>query len=849
MSFTKKKNIIQASAALGLGVAFLIICEKPGYGDETLAHSARHPVQQVTDYGDVPSSVKRFHLLFTSDIYGRYGWPGCASQEDRHADLSSMVTALNQVRESIKILREAPPLVLAGGSMIRPDILGNYVFKKTQTLAPKAASLFRQLGFQAISLGPYDFGASPRVLKTYMRLMKQTGISLLASNVSCQDKNDFRCRLKGGEEHGAMIFQRDHLRIGVLSINREDLPRRIIKRPGVPPLKVEEPVEAARRMIRYLRHKENVNLVIVLANLNLEVQTPEPVVSFVRHLGDDAPEIVVADTMFYPESQDYIERIQTKHGTLILGTDRFGQHLGHVILQYRQVGQVAIIKKVDLKVIDISSFPPQPRAKATVNSLMRQLCRAVDRPLGKAYFPSPMGEMEFTQYMLEIMRHRVKAEIALINRSCLADTSFPMEGVLTREKALRAIRSESQLGTFTMTGARIKQVLAPFMGEKIKRLMWLGVSVENDEWTVNKRPLIDRQHYKIATTRFVAEGGDGLITLDTERFKDSGSTLRQSLVRYFTQAKDGKTPADSAIRLKRDFSDLWKKWVLYWDSGLNLSLSKLAVDNGLDGNRYSQPLLKRDNVTSFKVDLKLSIGASNRNHAMEGDVALQYGRTWTLTAAEKAEGKSSTSNETADRIRSDFLYRLNWIQNMAGPGYWYIPAPYAEATLITEFTSSGECSVDSDCYRNGESLSYRYMDLHGTIGAGFLFLPSLLVKTGFAVRGELLTPQRALPSDEKLAKTGLFIGYNLRRFDLFSLLNNPIQLESRLDFFAMDLMKSSRLAELTLQSKLYFNIISALYLTVNHSLYVYDKKNIEASLANDIALGIELYLDNRYQMF
>jgi len=55
----------------------------------------------------------------------------------------------------------------------------------------------------------------------------------------------------------------------------------------------------------------------------------------------------------------------------------------------------------------------------------------------------------------------------------------------------------------------------------------------------------------------------------------------------------------------------------------------------------------------------------------------------------------------------------NRIRNRRAPGRWYLPVPYAEATMITEFTPdatycSGRCGGDS---ADDVLETYRYLEL------------------------------------------------------------------------------------------------------------------------------------------
>jgi len=799
---------------------------------------------------------RRFHLLFTSDIYGRYGWPGCDGAKRDGADLSQLVSAVERRRKDARQAGDGEPLVVAGGSMIRPDAMGNHIFNEGRAWAKTAVELIARVGFDAVAVGAYDFGARPDALKAYMTEMAGAGVPLLAANVVCKDPGDFRCRyIDRGKRRRYLVLERGGLRVGLFAVVREDLEKRILGR-SAGSLDAKDPVKVARALVSELRRGEKVDLVVVLANLNLESNSPEPVLSFVRKLKRDAPDLVVADNMFYLKGDDFITRIHNQNGPPILGTDRFGQHLGEAVVHYGRGSDGGVsISRVQVEMQPVAALPPEKRAARLVDDLRAELCRALNQPLGHGRFREPVTQDEFMTYVMEVMRNREGAEIALLNDGAVADTSFPMSGALTREKVLRAIRTETHLGTFRMSGARLKKVLAAYVGGA-PGLDVLGLTKNGSSWYVNSRTLLDGQHYKVAATKFVASGGDGLISLLAERFRDSGFSLRRVVEGFFEEDRQAALDGESTIDVKTDFPDPWRRWLLFGESNVGIAMSNLSVQNGPGGKRYNKPQLLLDNVTALKLDMGIGLGASNRDHAVEADIGLKYGKTWTLTAQDELEGKSATGAETVDQIRADFLYRLNMIRNRRAPGRWYLPVPYAEATLITEFTSDNTYTKS-----DGSTGSYHYLELGGTVGVGFLLHPYLFAKAGFALSGELLTPSEAFAEigEERAPRTGLYLGYKLRRLKLIASVRNPLQLESRLDYFATDL-GGTRRQELSVQSKLYFGLTPYLYVTASHSLYLFDNQCTRArseciegendtSVANDVALGLDLLLDYRHQLF
>lgn len=798
-----------------------------------------------------PAASGELHVLFTSDIYGRYAWPRCSGpRPPGRADMSQMVTVVKARQAELKKAGHSAPLVLSVGSMVRPDAMGGHIWGPGHAWASMAAESIQRVGFHAVSVGPYDFGAPAKALERYMGQMRQRGIPLLSANALCEDKGDFRCKHLGSGGRRYRLLQQSGLRVGIFAVNHADTTKRI-RKTNRGSLKMQDPVETTKRLVKLLREQEQADLVILLASLNDEGNTPQAVVDFVRKLGDAAPDLVVSNVMYDRDTGDFIRTVTSQRGPPIVGTDRFGQHLGEAVIRFRRGAAGVKVDRVDMDLLDLSGEPADLRTDRLGQDMLRELCRALNQPLGQARAVKAMSLQDFKAYTMEVMRNKLSAEVALINDSALADTSFPIKGAITRETIVRSIRSESALGYFRMTGATmIKKIGLPYVVKKKPGLNVLGITKKGKKWYINSRLIRTSHHYKVATTSFVAGGGDGLISLYTERFTAAEPTLRRVLLDHFEDGGSALVDGDPDVDLAKDFSDPWDRWLIY--SGLNagLSVSTVSVANGGSNSPYNKPLLKRDDQTALKVTAEVSLGASNRYHRLDADLGVKYGHTWADDA----------SAESADQIRLDLSYMLTRFQNRDVPSLWYMPVPYADITLTTEFSGDSTycpAGVDKDatsgCVGEGAKESYHYLDMGGTAGVGLLPHPSLFLKTGFAVNGELLTPDQALQEQgfERAGQVGLFLGYKLRRFKVNSSVRSPILLESRLDFFLTDLSDSLR-REMTWETKVFFNFLPMFYISASYRLYYFEAdtdRGSSASVANDISLGFEILTDYRHQLF
>lgn len=793
-----------------------------------------------------PGASRRAHVVFTSDLYGRFAWPGCGRRATHRAELAHLVTGARTLALKSKLDGAGRPLILGGGSMLRLDVFGSYVFHKDGQPPVRLAKLIDRVGFDAVSVGPHDWGARPGTLGRYAALMRLSGARLLSGNVTCRDQVDRRCRGLGGPKgRRYLMVQRGGLRMGVLSVVRADMASRILAR-SREGLVVADPVEWSRATIRRLRQQEAADFIVVLANLNSEGDAPQPVLEFVRQLGPDAPDLVLANAMYESGRDAFVQHLR-RGRTLIVGTDRFGQHLGDVTIDYRRGDQGVEIEQVDVRHYPTTDFEARPADAAVLDTLMQGMCRDLDRPLGNARLAHPTSHDDFLQLAMQVMRQRARAEVAVLDAHSIADTSFPMSGRLTWEKVLRALRGDTTVGWVTVRGERLKALLDRYVGVDDAPLRVLGVSRKGSNWSINGRSLLTGHGYRVATTRFVASGGEQLVTLNSrEEFRDGGESLRQLLGRYLEDR--GRRGEDRAsIDLDTDFADLGNRWLLRGSVDLGLLFSNVAINNtGANGNRYSLPLLQRDPLTSLAAEFRSRAGASTRDHLLDSDVHLQYGQTCTAGFAECAESN--------DQITGALTYAWRRLRNTWGRGHWYVPEPFVQARLNTEFTPGGsfERCLDEDvdidaCPEDRKATeTFHYMDLSGIGGVALSLHPLLLVKVGAVVRGEVLTPEERNP-DIPLGP-GFYLGYVLQRVSFFAASHHPLQLESELHFYLTDIT-GRRGTELNWQTKVFFELAWRLNLTASHRFYLFGTVDDDLSIANDISLGISLLFDGRRQTF
>ena len=321
-------------------------------------------------------------ILFTSDIYGRFAWPGCNLGErpiKGRADISHLITAVKERKKALQAAGEPEPVLISAGSVIRPDVMGNHLFSGGSANAGVAVDLLKDVGFDGVSVGSYDFGSHPDNLRRYLELMAGAKVPLLAANVTCEEADDFRCKHLGVQKERYLLLERGGLKVAVYSLVREDMASRILER-SRGTMAAADPLETARALNKKLRVELKADLVVLIANLNTEGDAPMPVIKFLRKLGKDAPDLVIADTLYDRDNEDFIGQIRPHKLPPIVGTGRFGQHLGRAAIRYKREGGKVVVSGVDVTVEEAAVQTPDKAAALKVGEIMKELCNTVSVP-------------------------------------------------------------------------------------------------------------------------------------------------------------------------------------------------------------------------------------------------------------------------------------------------------------------------------------------------------------------------------------------------------------------------------------------------------------------------------------
>lgn len=778
----------------------------------------------------------KIHVLFHSDFYGRFRWPGCRRPDPSRADYGNLISAVSAMRKKIEKDGDPPPVVVSNGNMLGPDALAKWIFGDRPTMVSEAVSLMKKVGYDGVGLGKYDLSATTKGLEAYLEQGHRKGLKFLAANLRCKRKNDVRCRYLGDRGQRYVIVRRGDVKIAIVGVVSSSFllsigPKR---RKG---LVMRDHLAELKKTIRTLRQSNGVHLVLVLANVEQLQSSPRNLLLLGRQMREEGADLIVGNALYTPSSRrsDYVAKIVSSSSSMVVGTDRFGQHLGHATLIIEKTDGGYKLVGRDSEQIPTVKYPPDACDRKVTEKMMMKLCRRLDVRLGEGVVKRPHTRREFFKYMLEIIRRRTSAELAILPDSLLADTCFPVSGGIRREFIHRAVRFSGRVGVIRAKGSWIKKKLAGYLGST-GGLVVLGLRKKGKLYYVNNRVLVDDQHYRVATTWFIAQGGENLVVDKNIDFTPANRlpSLRKMIMDWFENnrhRRPGKKHIDE-IDLKKDFIPLHEKFLLSSTIDLRLSFADVSILN--PGVYADRPQLARERIMGLAFNATINGKVENHYHSMSGTLTLKYGKTKTWVKNELTGITSGSTAETDDLIAFNFLYRMTRFHSKFNYSRFYYPIPFFEANVETEFTRDLEA-------QNGKV--YRYSEVVGIVGPGFWVHPKTFLKVGFVAKSYKLT----IP-DEREQETGVYAGVTLDRHALVKVSRHPVYWESRLDFYLTDFRDMFR-KELIWTNKVSFNLLSYLFLTVAHELYLYDTKENKLNVASNTLIGVQVLYDMRHQTF
>jgi 2',3'-cyclic-nucleotide 2'-phosphodiesterase (5'-nucleotidase family) len=744
-------------------------------------------------------------LIFAGDLFGDLTQAGCSpgtKGPDDH-DLATLAAAIADAR------RDAPgALVLGGPGFLGPAQSAAFLLA-SESGSREAARLARMSGIEVYVPGVTDFVLSAHGIAAFLDEIQRTGRPAVLSNVACAAEAAALCQRTARQ----LVLDAGGTQVGVLAVVPENLPRRVAAR-HIAGLTVLE-VASIAPMARALR--QQVQLLIVLADLDGEsgIRDGIALASTLDAAGGRA-DLIYVSRLDSPRAG--VNSIALSNGTTLIGAPRDGAGVTRVTWTPAGGGPGAapVARRYAPR------GPAPAPLVAALAGVRRELCRAWGQPVATLP-PGGLDRAALLRVMLDAMRLRARADIALINTGAVLARGLPLFDASPAGLS-SVLPFPSQVVRARVSGQALADALGRYVGaiDARARLVTLGLERRDGQLLVNGRPLDPTATYRVATIEFVAQGGNDLVPRELLSGADSVAPDIRTLV--LDTLRDRGTPARIVQPVALERHPLWSA---HLDVGLDLQ--SVTIDNPATSSSpkgYDRPQLSRAQTLAFKADGLTRVEMDHIDHLLQLSLRTQYGLTRLYTATMTMGGQQEwVTRETADLINLLLLYTYRGMSARSPR----IPTPYASLGLETEFNRP-------------DTRQYHHMELSAAFGARAALLPKLSAQVGLGLRQELMASTAAADRNERqLARTRFLLTatIELQKRPLVPRLGEALLGEINLTYGFTD-PTGVQNHELRGTGKLHVQLWRRLYLTLGADVYLYQAR--DAVL--DMASGEIAYLDN-----
>ncbi|HYF06294.1 MAG TPA: bifunctional UDP-sugar hydrolase/5'-nucleotidase [Acetobacteraceae bacterium] len=462
----------------------------------------------------------RLTFLHVNDIYQH------APQNGR-GGLAELGTLVERERAAAR----GPVFFTLGGDLISPSLASSV------TRGQHMIALMNALGLDLAVLGNHEFDFGPEVAAERIR---ESRFPWLGANVLGPDGRPF------GSAVATVMREAAGLRVGFIGVLTPDTAQ-LARAEGIT---FTPPAAALRAGIAQLQ-REGADLVVALTHLDLE--DDRRLARELRGLG------------LLLGGHDHEPYAMLEGGALLMKAGQDAHWLAVIEMEVERPagGRPARIASLGWRFVPNVGVPPSPAIAPIVAQVEAELDRTLGAPLATLRAPLDSRtsavrtrEAAIGNLVADALRAHFSADAALINGGGLrGNREYPAGHVFTRRDLLGEMPFGNTVMLLELTGAELLGVLEHGLAEvehaagRYPQVSGLAVLFNPDapagqrvqEVTVGGQPLDPARRYRLATTDYLFNGGDGYTMLRSGRVlvDASGGPLLVNVAAEAIQAAGG----------------------------------------------------------------------------------------------------------------------------------------------------------------------------------------------------------------------------------------------------------------------------------------------------------------------
>ena len=260
-------------------------------------------------------------------------------------------------------------------------------------------------------------------------------------------------------------------------------------------------------------------------------------------------------------------------GGYLVTTPGWGAFLGWVDMTVRREEGKVVLMDVQPRLVPISPEVAQDQTVASLIGEQQETAQRVQQQqLGNTKEPIE----DAAQWVADLIRTRLNTEVSVINQGTLR--SLTLDGAIQLETLANLVRYDDVLVRVEVLGSQLK-AMADSSAKRpsgSQRLVFSGYDVQTS--LIGGRPLVPEEKYQVATTSYLASGGDDYWTKREAPNMESADwiTLKQMLEEHIRKYPNlGRWDG-----VRQGGRSVWKN-----STKLNGSLSHTTLD--ASASRYS----------------------------------------------------------------------------------------------------------------------------------------------------------------------------------------------------------------------------------------------------------------------
>ncbi|MGM0568347.1 MAG: bifunctional metallophosphatase/5'-nucleotidase [Elusimicrobiota bacterium] len=493
--------------------------------------------------------IKRLFALFFLAALSALAYFIFWSVDVSRIDIISTAEGYGHVLPSRDLNREGNPKIGGASALAsflrdfkRPYILldaGNFYYGTAEGVLTRGEAVVKVMNFleyDALAAGPDDFGHGAGNLR---ELALSADFPFISANIKEKGESS-----PPGFISEKLFLEFNEVRIGITGIISNAAGDRIVNE-SMEGLEFSPAIEASRLQAGLLR-EEGADVVVLLSNCSSESN---------KRIAAENTNI---DLIIEGSPDEYAKGALKKEGTVLARIPEAFTHAGHTSLFYSRSGQKPVSYSHRNIPLYIEKFSGHEGLDQLLEEELASVSKEMDRVIGRSERrlsrflegeEKKHGELAAGNFQTDVMREVSESDMAFQTVSAIR-ADIP-EGEIKVGDIWAFEPLGSSIVTMELKGEQIKELLELSVAHKYSRLQFSGLEmIYNDSLPEGKRvlnvfvfdeegekkELEPQESYKVATSLFLAEGGDGYdIFSEGEDVEDTSILLREALIDYIKE--------------------------------------------------------------------------------------------------------------------------------------------------------------------------------------------------------------------------------------------------------------------------------------------------------------------------